>query len=120
MTKKKHLVIHKTDRVKYYVSVDHYLNREKNVFKYLPNATYEIRDAQKEFPNTNPDHIEKNVYEVLNHTTTAGVISTIEDFILPQTRNAGNNYEYTKNFKTKRKIYKTKNGFLKIQDSLIH
>ena len=64
-----------------------YLHKEKFFLKYLPNATYEIRDAQKEFPNTNPDRIEKNVYEVLNHNATAGV---------------------------------TKNGFLKIQDSLIH
>ena len=63
--------------------------------KYLPNATYEIRDAQKEFPNTNPDCIEKSVCEVLNRTTTAGVISTLEDFILPQTRNAGDDYVYT-------------------------
>ena len=28
--KKKHLVIKKTDEIKYYVSVDHYLNRKKN------------------------------------------------------------------------------------------
>ena len=30
-----------------------------------------------------------------NHSTTAEVISTLEDFILPQTRDAGNDNEYT-------------------------
>ena len=103
---KQHLLTHKTDRVKYYVSVDHFLNRNNKVSKYLPNATYEIRDAQKEFPNTNPDRIEKNVYEELNHTTTAGVISTLEDFILPQTRNAGNNFDYTFLFQNEKWFFK--------------
>ena len=87
--------VHKTDGVKYYVSVDLYLNRHKNFFKNLTNATYVKQDANTKFPSRYPigaerNYYEKYVYEVLNHNTTAGIKMAKEDFILPTRRQ---NYE---------------------------
>ena len=76
---KQGLTVHKTDNVKYYVSVDIYLNRENNFLKYLANATYVKHDADTVFPNKYPkdrlkrSYFEKYVYEVLNHNVTAGI-----------------------------------------------
>ena len=76
MKKKEGLTVHKTDNVKYYVSVDTYLNRENNLLKYLANATYVKHEADKVFPNKYPKdrlkrgYFEKYVYKVLNHNVT--------------------------------------------------
>ena len=82
---------HKTNDVKYYVSEDHYLNRDKSFLKNLPSATYVRRDADSEFPNHYPIGMmhrfyEKYVYEILNHNTTTGITLTKDNFTLPTTR----------------------------------
>ena len=85
------ITVHKRNDVKYYVSEDHYLNRDKNFLKNLPYATYVRRDADTEFPNHYPigmmlSFYEKYVYEVLNHNTITGITLTKDDFILLTTR----------------------------------
>ena len=86
------ITVHKTNDVKYYVSEDHYLNRDKILLKNLPSATYVMRrDADTEFPNHYPigmmrSFYEKYAYEVLNHNTATRITLTKDDFILPTTR----------------------------------
>ena len=85
------IVVHKERNVKYYVSVEHYLNRKHNFLRFLTGATYVLRDADTEFPNhyasAKRGYYEKNVYEVLIHSTTAD-IKTVKyyDFIIPFNR----------------------------------
>ena len=82
------LTVHKTFNVKYYVSVDIYLNRENNFLKYLANAKYVKHEADTVFPNkyltdtVKRSYFEKYVYEVLNHNIAAGIPVTKDDFIL--------------------------------------
>ena len=101
MKKKQGLTFHKTGNVKYYVSVDIYLNRENNVLKYLANATYVKHEADTVFPYKYPKdrlkrgYFEKYVYEVLNHNVTARIQMTKGDFILTTFRpNLRDNYRY--------------------------
>ena len=101
MKKKQGLTVHKTESVKYYVSVDIYLNRENNFLKYLANATYVKHEADTVFPNKylkdrlKRGYFEKYVYEVLNHDVTAGMQTTKDDFILTTFRpNLRDNYKY--------------------------
>ena len=98
---KQGLTVHKTVNVKYYVSVDIYLNRENNFLKYLANATYVKHEADTVFPNKYPKDIikrgyfEKYVYEVLNHNVTTGIQTTKDDFVLTTFRpNFRDNYRY--------------------------
>ena len=95
------ITIHKTDRVKYYVSADLYLNKDNNFFKNLKNAKYVKRDADTEFPNRYPSdnnkrgHYEKYIYEVLSHNTTTVIQPSKEDFILTTYRpHFPDNYRY--------------------------
>ena len=95
------ITIHKTDRVKYYVPADLYLNIDKNFLKNLTNASYASRDADTEFPNHYPIGMQRNfyeryVYEVSNPNTTVGVKPTKEDFILPtkRTKPSTNTYDH--------------------------
>ena len=85
--KNQHVTIKKTDGVRYFVSVEHYLNRDQYFLKHLPNATYIKRDVN-DFLAVDSQAL--NVYEVLNHNTTARVYSTKHDFILPVKRSPGN------------------------------
>ena len=101
MMKEQGLTVHKTDNVKYYVSVGIYLNRENNFLKYLANATYVKHEADTVFPNKYPkdrlkrSYFEKYVYEVLNHNVTAGIQTTKDHFILTTFRpNLRDNYRY--------------------------
>ena len=94
-------MIHKTVNVKYYISVDIYLNREHNFLKYLTNAKYVKHEADIVFPNKYPTdtvkrrYYEKYIYEVLNHSITTGIKTTKEDFILSTyTPNLKDNYRY--------------------------
>ena len=94
-------MVHKTVNVKYYVSVDIYVNRENNFLIYLANATYVKHEADTVFPNKYPKdrlkrgYFEKYVYEVLNHNVTAGIQTTKDDFILTTFRpNLRDNYRY--------------------------
>ena len=85
------ITVHKKGGVKYYVSEDLYLNRDKNFLKNLTTATYVKRDTDTEFPNHYPIGMQRNfyeryVYEVLNHNTTAGMQPTKKDFVLPMRR----------------------------------
>ena len=52
--KKQGLTVHKAYSVKYYVSVDIYLNRENNFLKYLKNAIYVKQEVDTVFPNKCP------------------------------------------------------------------
>ena len=95
------ITIHKIDRVKYYISVDLYLHRDKNFLKNLTNASYVRHDADTEFPNHYPIGMQRNfyeryVYEVLNHNTTVGVKPAKEDFVLPTkiTKPSTNTYDH--------------------------
>ena len=95
------ITVHKTGGVKYYVSEDLYLNRDKKFFKNLANAEYVKRDTDTEFPNHCPIDMQRNfheryVYEVLNHNTTAGIQPKKEDFVLPvrKTRPSTNRYSH--------------------------
>ena len=64
MKKNQGLTIHKTDNVKYYVSVDICLNRENNFLKYLANATYVKHEADAVFPNKYPkDRLKRGYFE---------------------------------------------------------
>ena len=99
--KRQGLTVHKTDNVKYYVSVDIYLNRENNFLKYLANVTYVKHKADTVFPNKYPKdrlkrgYFEKYVYKVLNHNVTARIKTTKDDFILTTFRpNLRDNYRY--------------------------
>ena len=100
--KKQGITIHKSDNVKYYVSVEHYLNRHNNFLRFLPNAKFVLHDADTEFPGKYPtDYLErgyykKNIYEVLNRLTTTGVTTTKNgDFFMPFIRpDSTYNYEY--------------------------
>ena len=74
--RKQGLTVHKAHSVKYYVSVDIYLNRENKFLKYLANAKYVKHEVHTVFPNKYPKD-EKYVYEVLGHNVT-----TKDDFIL--------------------------------------
>ena len=101
MKKKQDLTIHKAHNVKYYVSVDIYLNRENNFLKYLANAKYKKPEAETVFPNKYPKdrykrgYFDKYVYEVLDHNVTAGIQTTKDDFILSIFRpNLQDNYRY--------------------------
>ena len=76
------IVFHKECDVKYCVSVEHYLNRKHNFLRFLTGATYVLRDADTEFSNYYPTAKRgyyENVYEVLNHNTTADV-KTVKHF----------------------------------------
>ena len=95
-------MVHKTDNVKYYVSVDIYLNRENNFLRYLANATYVKHEADTVFPNKYPkdrlkrSYFEKYVSEVLNHNVTARIETTKDDFILTTFRpNLQGNYRHS-------------------------
>ena len=95
------LTVHKTVNVKYYVSVDIYLNRENNFLKYLTNIKYIKHEADTVFPNKYPKdtvkrgYFEKSAYEDLNHNTAAGIQATKDDFILNTYRpNLRDNYRY--------------------------
>ena len=95
------ITVHKTNDVKYYVSEDRYLNRDKNFLKNLPSVTYVRRDMDTEFPNHYPigmmcSFYGKYVYEVLNYNTTTGITLTKDDFIIPTTRTkpSTNTYSY--------------------------
>ena len=99
--KKEGLTAHKTNNVKYYVSVDIYLNRENNFLKYLANVTYVKHEADTVFPNKYPKdrlkrgYFEKYVYKVLNHNVTAGIQTTKDNFILTTFRpNLRGSYRY--------------------------
>ena len=94
-------MVHKTDNVKCYVSVDIYLNRKNNFLKYLANTAYLKHEADTVLPNKYPKdrlkrgYFEKYVYEVLNHNVTAGIQTTKDDFILTTFRpNLRDNYRY--------------------------
>ena len=64
MKKKQGLTVHKTVIVKYYISVDIYLNRENNFLKYLANATYVKHKADSVFPNKYPkDRLKCSYFE---------------------------------------------------------
>ena len=69
--KKKHITIKKIDGVKYYVSVDHYLNREKNFLKYFLNARYALREAAVEFDFVSPT--EKEIMDLMTPTFLQGM-----------------------------------------------
>ena len=95
------LTIHKTANVKYYVSVDIYLNRENNFLNYFANLTYVKHEADTVFLNKYPKYrvkrgyFEKYVCEVLNHNVTTGIQTTKNDFILSTYRpNLKDNYRY--------------------------
>ena len=85
--KKQGIMVYKADNVKYYVSVDIYLNRENNFLKHLANVKYVKHEANAVFPNKYPKdrlkrgYFEKYFYEVLNHNVTAGIQTTKDDFI---------------------------------------
>ena len=89
---KQPLTIKKTKGTRYFVSVEHYLNRDKKILSHLPNATYVIRDVNNELGLITQA---PNVYEVLNHNTTMAVYSTKHDFNLPEKRKLGcNSFEF--------------------------
>ena len=96
------VTVHKTGGVKYYVSVDLYLNRHQNFLKNLTNAKYVKQDANTEFPNrysigAERNYYEKYIYEVLNHNTTAGIKMRKQDFMLLTRRpKLRDNYRYFK------------------------
>ena len=102
MKKKQGITIHKSDKVRYYVSVEHYLNRDNNILRFLPTAKYVLRDANTEFSGKylsdalEQGYYEKNIYEVLNHTTTTEVTTAKDDdFFMPFIRpNSSYIYEY--------------------------
>ena len=81
------MTIKKTAGVTYFVSVEHYLNRDKNFLKHLPTATHVKRNTNDLLAVYSQ---ELNVYGVLNHNTTTGVYSTKYDFILLEKRSPGN------------------------------
>ena len=99
--RKQCLEAHKYNNVRYFVSVDIYINKENSFLKYLSGTKYVKREADTVFPNKYPTdakkrgYFEKYVYEVLNHNTTTGIQTTNYNFILSTYRpNLLDNYRY--------------------------
>ena len=56
MKEKQGITVDKADNVKYYVSVDIYLNRENKFLKYLKNAKHVKHEADTVSPNRYPKY----------------------------------------------------------------